>query len=129
MSSNDDHRYVHVRTQSCPTRRSSDLGNYSAPSHVHFHNYRRLHSASYYLSMIEQGVGRQSMLIRNFIPGEETELRRVFMSSVHGLARVFYTPEQDRKSVVSGKSVSVRVGFGGSRFITKINTAEPISTI
>src|SRR3546814_5098842 len=44
--------------------------------------------------MIEQGVGRQSMLIRNFIPGEETELRRVFMSSVHGLARGFYTPEQ-----------------------------------
>src|SRR3546814_187979 len=71
-----------------------DGGNYSAPSHVHFHNYRRLHSASYYLSMIEQGVGRQSMLIRNFIPGEETELRRVFMSSVHELARGFYTPEQ-----------------------------------
>src|SRR3546814_8437726 len=44
--------------------------------------------------MIEQGVGRQSMLIRNFIPGEETELRSVFMSSVHGLARGFYTPEQ-----------------------------------
>src|SRR3546814_14071558 len=44
--------------------------------------------------MSEQGVGRQSMLIRNFIPGEETELRRVFMSSVHELARGFYTPEQ-----------------------------------
>src|SRR3546814_9457035 len=57
-------------------------------------NCRRLHLASYYLSMIEQGVGRQSMLIRNFIPGEETELRRVFMSSVHELARGFYTPEQ-----------------------------------
>src|SRR3546814_8491646 len=39
-------------------------------------------------------VHRQSMLIRNFIPGEETELRRVFMSSVHELARCFYTPEQ-----------------------------------
>src|SRR3546814_11399078 len=39
-------------------------------------------------------VHRQSMLIRNFIPGEETELRRVFMSSVHELARGFYTPEQ-----------------------------------
>lgn|SRR5690606_20113789 len=34
------------------------------------------------------------MLVRNFIPGEETELRRVFMSSVHELARGFYTPEQ-----------------------------------
>src|SRR3546814_17304453 len=34
------------------------------------------------------------MLIRKFIPGEETELRRVFMSSVHGLARGFYTPGQ-----------------------------------
>jgi len=34
------------------------------------------------------------MLIRDFIPGEETELRRVFMSSVHELARGFYTPEQ-----------------------------------
>src|SRR3546814_6748742 len=78
---------------------SSDLqgggGNYSAPSHVHFHNCRRLHLASYYLSMIEQGVGRQSMLIRNFIPGEETELRRVFMSSVHELARGFYTPRSE----------------------------------
>src|SRR3546814_14312552 len=39
-------------------------------------------------------VHRQSMLIRNFIPGEERELRRVFMSSVHELARGFYTPEQ-----------------------------------
>src|SRR3546814_19591997 len=36
---------------------------------------------------------RQSMLIRNFIPSEETELRRVFMSSVHELARGLYTPE------------------------------------
>jgi putative acetyltransferase len=34
------------------------------------------------------------MLIRNFIQGEEAELRRVFMSSVHNLARDFYTPEQ-----------------------------------
>lgn len=34
------------------------------------------------------------MLIRDFIPGEETDLRRVFMSSVHELARGFYTPEQ-----------------------------------
>ncbi|GHT81255.1 acetyltransferase [Betaproteobacteria bacterium] len=34
------------------------------------------------------------MLIRDFIPGEETELRRVFMSSVHTLARDFYTEEQ-----------------------------------
>ena len=34
------------------------------------------------------------MLIRNFIPGEETELRRVFMSSVHTLACDFYTKEQ-----------------------------------
>src|SRR3546814_10389147 len=39
-------------------------------------------------------VHRQSMIIRNFIPGEETELRRVFMSSVHELARGLYTPEQ-----------------------------------
>lgn len=34
------------------------------------------------------------MLIRDFIPGEEEILRDVFMSSVHGLARNFYTPEQ-----------------------------------
>lgn len=34
------------------------------------------------------------MLIRDFIPGEELELRRVFMSSVHELARGFYTPQQ-----------------------------------
>lgn len=34
------------------------------------------------------------MLIRDFIPGEETELRRVFMSSVHVLARDFYTQAQ-----------------------------------
>lgn len=34
------------------------------------------------------------MLIRNFIPGEEIELRHVFMSSVHNLACDFYTSEQ-----------------------------------
>ena len=34
------------------------------------------------------------MIIRNFIQSEETELRRVFTSSVHKLARDFYTPEQ-----------------------------------
>ncbi|WP_149195431.1 GNAT family N-acetyltransferase [Luteimonas suaedae] len=34
------------------------------------------------------------MLIRDFISGEETELRRVFMSSVHTLACDFYTKEQ-----------------------------------
>ncbi|MGY0558507.1 MULTISPECIES: GNAT family N-acetyltransferase [unclassified Lysobacter] len=34
------------------------------------------------------------MLIRDFIPGEEMELRRVFMSSVHTLACDFYTKEQ-----------------------------------
>jgi len=34
------------------------------------------------------------MLIRNFIPGEEIELRHLFMSSVHTLARDFYTEEQ-----------------------------------
>lgn len=34
------------------------------------------------------------MIVRDFIPGEEAELRRVFMSSVHELARGFYTPEQ-----------------------------------
>src|SRR3546814_9315177 len=74
--------------------RISDWSSDVCSSDLHFHNCRRLHLASYYLSMIEQGVGRQIMLIRYFIPGEETELRRVFMSSVHGLARGFYTPEQ-----------------------------------
>ena len=34
------------------------------------------------------------MLIRDFIPGEEAELRRVFMSSVHALASDCYTQEQ-----------------------------------
>lgn len=34
------------------------------------------------------------MRIRDFIPGDETEVRRVFMSSVHTLARDFYTKEQ-----------------------------------
>lgn len=34
------------------------------------------------------------MLIRDFIPGEHAELRRVFMSSVHELARDFYTQDQ-----------------------------------
>jgi putative acetyltransferase len=34
------------------------------------------------------------MLIRDFNPGEETELRCVFMSSVHELASGFYTKEQ-----------------------------------
>ena len=34
------------------------------------------------------------MLIRNFIPGDETALRNVFMSSVHTLARDFYAEEQ-----------------------------------
>jgi putative acetyltransferase len=34
------------------------------------------------------------MLIRDLIPGEEADLRRVFMSSVHMLAGDFYTEEQ-----------------------------------
>lgn len=34
------------------------------------------------------------MFIRDFIPGEEAELRRVFVSSVHTLACDFYTQEQ-----------------------------------
>jgi putative acetyltransferase len=34
------------------------------------------------------------MLIRDFRPGEEAGLRRVFMSSVHELASGFYTKEQ-----------------------------------
>jgi|GEM_PF-5193078 len=34
------------------------------------------------------------MLIRDFIPGEERELRHVFMSSVYELARAFYTEDQ-----------------------------------
>src|SRR3546814_10993408 len=33
-------------------------------------------------------------------------------------------PQQDRKSVVSGKSVSVRVSIGGRRIINKKNTQE-----
>jgi len=36
----------------------------------------------------------EPMLIRAFIDGDETELRQVFMSSVHGLAGRFYTPGQ-----------------------------------
>lgn len=34
------------------------------------------------------------MFIRDFIPGEQISLRQVFMSSVHELARGFYTEEQ-----------------------------------
>ncbi len=34
------------------------------------------------------------MLIRDFIPGEQAELRQVFMSSVHELACDFYTGDQ-----------------------------------
>jgi putative acetyltransferase len=34
------------------------------------------------------------MIIRDFVPGDETELRRIFMSSVHVNARGFYTEEQ-----------------------------------
>lgn len=34
------------------------------------------------------------MLIRDFLPGEQAELRQVFMSSVHELARGFYTADQ-----------------------------------
>ncbi|WP_202845207.1 GNAT family N-acetyltransferase [Luteimonas saliphila] len=34
------------------------------------------------------------MHIRDYIPGEAAELRRVFASSVHTLARGVYTPEQ-----------------------------------
>ena len=34
------------------------------------------------------------MVIRAFIPGEEAVLRQVFMSSVHGLARGFYSKAQ-----------------------------------
>lgn len=32
--------------------------------------------------------------IRDFVPGEEAALRRVFMSSIHGLARDAYTADQ-----------------------------------
>lgn len=39
-------------------------------------------------------VHDQHMLIRDFVPGDQAELRRVFMSSVHEIARSFYTPEQ-----------------------------------
>ena len=34
------------------------------------------------------------MLIRRFKPGEETEIRSVFFSSIHGLTGKEYTPEQ-----------------------------------
>src|SRR3546814_17012144 len=34
---------------------------------------------------------------------------------------------QDRKSVVQGKSVSVRVDLGGRRIIKKKNTIEPLN--
>src|SRR5690606_17666964 len=37
---------------------------------------------------------RQRMVIREFAPGEEADLRRVFASSVHLLARDFYSVEQ-----------------------------------
>lgn len=37
---------------------------------------------------------QQHMIVRDFIPGEQAELRQVFMSSVHDLARSFYTAEQ-----------------------------------
>jgi len=40
------------------------------------------------------GVGTRRIIVRNFIPGEAAELRRVFMSSVHGLAGRFYTETQ-----------------------------------
>ena len=40
------------------------------------------------------GIGTRRIIVRNFIPGEAAELRRVFMSSVHGLAGRFYTETQ-----------------------------------
>lgn len=35
-----------------------------------------------------------NVLIRDFAPGDQAALRQVFMSSIHGLARGFYTDEQ-----------------------------------
>src|SRR3546814_12584889 len=40
-------------------------------------------------------------------------------------ARIDVQPGLDRKSVVSGKSVSVRVELGGSRIITKTHHTTP----
>lgn len=40
------------------------------------------------------GVDKPLVTVRDFIPGEAADLRDVFMSSVHGLARRFYTEEQ-----------------------------------
>lgn len=39
-------------------------------------------------------MSRHDMLVRDFMPGDETELRRVFLSSVHGLAAAFYSKQQ-----------------------------------
>lgn len=40
------------------------------------------------------GVDKPLVTVRDFILGEAADLRDVFMSSVHGLARRFYTEEQ-----------------------------------
>src|SRR3546814_15272381 len=53
-------------------------------------------------------------------------LRFVLAGSGH-IAGVVNPPAADRKSVVSGKSVSVRVDLGGRRIIKKKNTKEDIT--
>src|SRR3546814_13124270 len=55
----------------------------------------------------------------NFLPTDDG--RYLLMGGGQSRAAIARFSEADRKSVVSGKSVSVRVDLGGRRFIKKKN--------
>ena len=61
------------------------------------------------------------MFIRNFIPGEEAELRQVFMSSVHELALGFYNKEQ--------LDVWAPQAYDERRWAEKVSTLRPFVAV
>src|SRR3546814_11973616 len=58
-------------------------------------------------------------VIAEALDKQDTELLGVYGAGMGGAGFTKAVPSPDRKSVVSGKSVSVRVDLGGSRFIKK----------
>src|SRR3546814_14803995 len=71
---------------------------------------------------LRQKIGRQCSVLKTLFPDHKAvaELReRLGHSPSEELAGISFGAACDRKSVVEGKSVSVRVVLGGRRFIKK----------
>src|SRR3546814_13324519 len=107
FSVDGDNLYLHVRTHSFPTRRSSDLnisGELAPHCAIVFNKIG--------VALLRCDLGKQAMLDAAVSDSHSRILAVERERTVHALVR-------DRKSVVSGKSVSVRVDLGGRRIIKK----------